>query len=131
VSGKPVVDGTVCGTDLVCRSGACVACVDGAACVPSAATCHTGKLSCGTTPSCIDAGGTADDGTRCGIDMVCSSAVCVGCVEGQVCMTGGECYYPITWSCSQGPICDVYVNYPDGAPCASGHGTCWNGDCRG
>jgi hypothetical protein len=131
-AGKAALDGTVCGTDLVCQGGACVACADGASCVPDAAPCHQGRLSCGATPSCADAGETAADGTVCGVDEVCSYGSCVYCVEGQICQTGGPCYYQSRQTCSQGPYClNQLGNFPDGSTCVDQGkvGTCLAGEC--
>ncbi|MCA9668476.1 MAG: carboxypeptidase regulatory-like domain-containing protein, partial [Myxococcales bacterium] len=49
-------DGTSCGTDLVCNTGACVQCRSGASCQPSGKPCNNGALDCSTgTPTCVDA----------------------------------------------------------------------------
>jgi hypothetical protein len=130
----PVPNGTVCGTDQVCQTGACVACADGAPCVPDTTACHKGRLSCGTTPACVDTGAIADDGTVCGVDEVCSgTSGCIGCVEGEICQTGGACYYQSRLSCAQGPIClNQLGNFPDGSTCVDRHGnqgTCESGQC--
>jgi hypothetical protein len=131
-SGKKVVNGTACGAGLVCQGGACVACVDGDPCVPDTATCHAGQLSCGPKTTCVDTGATADDGTTCAVDHVCSYGACQHCVEGEICQTGGPCYYQSRMSCSQGPYClNLLGNFPDGSTCVD-HGqigTCESGEC--
>lgn len=129
----PVPDGTACGGARVCRAGACVACVEGAPCAPSEARCAQGRLGCGATPSCVAEAGSADDGTVCGADQVCSRGTCVACVEGEVCQTGGPCYYHSRLSCAQGPMClNQLGNFPDGATCQirpGQLGTCLDGEC--
>jgi hypothetical protein len=127
-AGVAVLDGTVCGVNQACRTGACVACVEGAPCVPRPVTCNQGHLACGPTPTCVDTGAGAADGTVCGVQEVCSNASCAPCVEGEVCMTGGPCYSQSRMSCAHGPMCDQLTVFPDGTPC--GGGTCQDGVCR-
>src|SRR5450631_35556 len=57
-------DGTSCGTGMVCQTGQCTACQNGAACTPSANACHQGALACATgIPQCTDKGTLVAAGT--------------------------------------------------------------------
>ena len=65
-AGGNAPDGTGCGTNQVCNTGACVTCQAGMSCTPNN-PCHTGALSCATgTPLCSDTGSNLPDGTGCG-----------------------------------------------------------------
>ena len=69
-------NGTPCGTNMLCASGACSICRPAAACKPSN-PCHTGTTSCLTAaPVCEDTGTPVADGTTCGTNMVSTSGRC-------------------------------------------------------
>lgn len=77
------VDGTACGSGLVCSAGACTAtCTAGLACTPStpADTCRTYVTTCSSTltqAACTPAGVVAD-GTACNGTSVCQGGTCLG-----------------------------------------------------
>lgn len=72
-------DGTSCGSGLVCRSGTCQRCDQGAPCTPTTPACHAGHLDCSTgTGVCVDDGTPSIDGIPCGVSgRVCSAGACV------------------------------------------------------
>ena len=62
---KAVADGTICGSNMVCKSGSCVACAANVQCTPTGQQCHTGLTSCATgTSVCVDMGNVQDN-TAC------------------------------------------------------------------
>jgi len=59
-------NGTSCGANEVCSSGACVGCVADAGCTPTTALCDLGTTSCTTGAStCVDLGPKIVSGTTC------------------------------------------------------------------
>jgi hypothetical protein len=104
-------DGTSCGADQVCSSGACVGCVESAACTP-ADVCHTGIQSCSAGPVCNDTGDPAPNGSNCGVDQACTDGVCT-CVSGPsetcqpiVCNTAAIACDTGSPVCTQTPVSD-------------------------
>jgi hypothetical protein len=78
-----VADGTACGTNMICSSGACVPCAAGGACTPTN-PCHQGKLEGCSGQTCVDTGAAAVDGTTCGpagSGMTCTAGNCT-CAAG-------------------------------------------------
>lgn len=70
-------DGTSCGTNQVCAAGACIACTEGASCIPAANPCHKGVVNCATgAPLCTDTLAVGDDGAACGPDLTCKAGLC-------------------------------------------------------
>lgn len=96
-----LVDGTSCGTNLVCKAGACTTCKAGLACTPGN-PCHTGTTSCATGASvCIDSAANAPDGVACGSGLFCNAGVCGACAEGAACAPANACHTGTT-SCATG-----------------------------
>src|SRR5262249_29819758 len=125
-----VPDGTACGPNQTCLSGACVMCVAGATCSPSPGNpCVTGVTSCATgMPTCTQTG-QAPNGTACGANQVCNAGTCVACTAGLACTPGGNVCQVGTTSCSSGtPTCVASGNAPNGTACGAGK-TCNNGVC--
>ena len=74
----------------------------------------------------------AADGTVCSANHVCSNGACTYCVEGELCQTGGPCYYDSLSSCSHGVYCfNLRGNFPDGSTCVDGGtvGHCESAQC--
>jgi len=88
-TGSPANDGTSCGTNLVCKGGACVTCTAGTSCNPNNDPCHVGQTSCATGVQTCDPTGNAPDTTPCGTNMACKSGACV-CAAGTT-TCGGAC----------------------------------------
>lgn len=60
-----------------CTAGACIACQNGNACVPTN-PCHKGTLNCATNPpTCNDSNTNATDGLACGDSKSCISGACL------------------------------------------------------
>jgi Notch-like protein len=75
--------GTMCGPGMVCKEGACGACLDGDSCGPAASPCHQGVLRCGAgTPECMDTGANAPNGKSCAPGKVCTDGACLPCAGG-------------------------------------------------
>lgn len=124
-----VPEGTMCGTNMVCSTGACVPCTNGAACAP-ANPCHTGTLSCGGgAPTCTDSGTSVSDGQTCATDKVCYQGACVDCRAGTSCQVSGKpCRSGVT-SCNTGQaVCQETGNAENGTTCDTGK-VCSNGSC--
>ena len=86
-SGSNQPDGTVCGTNLVCRAGSCVSCTAGQACQPTN-PCKNGTTSC-TTGSMVCAETTNKGaGTLCGAGQSYSGGVLT---LPAMCTAGGTC----------------------------------------
>ena len=132
------VDGQSCGNGQVCNTGQCVACGQGNTCTPSANVCHAGAIDCASgAPICKDTGGLANDGTKCGVDKVCSLGSCVLCEAGAACTPANPCHAG-QLDCSSGsPVCQDTGDAMDGTVCGSdqvcNQGTCSackaGGDC--
>jgi len=70
-------DGTGCGTNLVCRAGACVPCAEGNSCEAATNRCKLGFVSCSSGfPVCTE-GANKPDGTSCGPGDACRAGACV------------------------------------------------------
>ncbi len=97
---QPAVDGTTCGTDLVCFAGSCGPCVNGNTCTTSSGgACVVGVTSCATgNDVCLPTAGRVPDGTTCALDEVCDSGSCIACVD------GGACAYAPASSCHKGRL---------------------------
>src|SRR4051812_4670596 len=96
-----VSDGQTCGTDRVCRQGACMDCRAGQDCVPTGQLCRIGITSCNTgTAVCIDSGNAAN-GKDCGTGKVCSNGSCLACSAGTACVPTNPCHKG-TLSCGAG-----------------------------
>jgi len=83
-----LVDGTFCGSGLICNAGACIACSPGNPC-SSGNACWVSEMTCDNgVPSCVPIA-SFTDGTYCGNNMVCESGNCVsGCGDGGVLRSG-------------------------------------------
>jgi len=124
--------GTKCGSDKVCASGECVACVVGEACDPEGEPCKKGVLACSKGPVCNPTT-SKDAGTECGTGKVCDSgAICQDCVQDGPCVPSDATCHTGTQDCKNGPICnDSELSAPDGGVCM-GPGTynfCKAGEC--
>jgi hypothetical protein len=121
-----VPNGTTCGTNRVCNSGACVACAAGGACTPTN-PCHTGTLACTTgAPTCQDTGTSVANGTSCGVNQVCRTGSCVPCIAGVACTPVDPCKLGVT-SCATGAsVCATSGNRPVGTLCGAAQ-SCTNG----
>lgn len=65
------------GTYNFCTAGACAACQNGNACVPTN-PCHKGTFNCATNPpTCNDSNTNATDGLACGDGKSCISGACL------------------------------------------------------
>jgi alpha-tubulin suppressor-like RCC1 family protein len=124
-----VKDGIGCGSGMVCASGACKACTDGASCVPTNA-CNQGKLSCSGTVTCVDQQVPITDGSSCGTDQVCSAGTCISCKVGQSCtLPASEPCRTGATTCNTGqPVCVESGNVTNGNSCGSGM-VCSDGAC--
>lgn len=121
-----VANGTDCGAGQVCNAGVCGDCVDGQACTPSEA-CRVGQIDCSSgSPVCQETG-NLDNGTGCGVDMVCNNGSCESCEAGAAC-SPGVCRVGLT-SCSTGvQVCQETGNAGNGSSCGTNM-VCYNGAC--
>lgn len=120
-------NGSVCGDGMVCRGGACVACMAGLPCVPSN-PCHAGSTVCAPTLSCSDTDTGITNGTSCGSDKVCSGGDCNSCTVGIACQPTDPCKAGNT-ACSTGTAtCVASGNKTNGTPCGTNM-VCTNGSC--
>jgi hypothetical protein len=112
-------NGTMCGANMVCSAGSCVACTPGV-CTPTN-PCHTGMLTCSTgSPVCTDSGQNQPDGTACGANLVCRTGACVACVANQPCQPTNPCKNGAT-SCATGvSVCVETTNKGAGTLCGAG-----------
>jgi hypothetical protein len=123
-------DGSACGTDLVCRSGACNTCVANAACTP-ANPCHGGRIACGTgLPVCVDQNTDVAAGAICGANQVCDGAgTCVACVANAACTPVNPCHAGAIGCATGAPVCgDTQVALSNGTACGTGQ-VCNGGSC--
>lgn len=123
-------NGTACGTDQVCRDGACVACLANQACDPGI-ECHRGVTSCATGSStCLDAG-NAVDGLSCGTDHVCFQGSCTTCVAGVSCTPPTQLCHVGETSCATGQSACVSTGIfvADNTPCGALR-ICRTGECE-
>ncbi len=122
-AGTNVSDGSSCGTNLVCKAGACTTCKAGPACTPANA-CHVGATSCSTGVSvCVDTAVNAPNGLGCGTNLFCNAGACGACTEGASCTPaapGAACHLGTT-SCSTGAaVCvDTGAAAPAGRSCGT------------
>jgi hypothetical protein len=110
-NGMSIPDGTMCGTNLVCRSGACVSCIAGQACQPTN-PCKNGLTSCMTgVQTCMESGNKTP-GTPCGAGQSCANgtltlpAMCTAagaCAAAMMQCTSGACN-PSGTDCSTCPV---------------------------
>ena len=122
-------DGAPCGTNMVCRAGACAACTPGLTCTPTN-PCHKGTTSCSTGQStCVDNGENLTNGTACGTNQVCSSGVCGVCTAGTTCTPSNVCHKGAT-SCSTGTstCIDNGQSVANGTTCGTDQ-VCNGGNC--
>src|SRR5262245_27205161 len=127
-------DGTSCGQDKVCKTGACMTCAAGTVCATNpGGPCKLGVVTCGASASggCMD-GESAGAGVACGSGMVCNgNGQCVACMAGQSCNTnpGAPCKTGVV-DCAMGsPRCLDTGNTAAGTTCGTnlvcnGTGTC-------
>jgi len=111
-------------------AGATGNCTEGDACVPDAAPCNAGTISCASgSPVCTDTGKAADDGTACGTDKVCSSGTCTACKVGSDCLPDpkNSCATG-KMACSGGPACVSNGDAADGTNCGTNK-VCSGGTC--
>jgi hypothetical protein len=130
--GTAAKNGTSCGTNMVCNSGACASCTANTVCTPSNA-CHVGKTTCDTGVSvCTDTNQPQQNNTQCtGTDKcnasyTCQSGTCTGaapikCTALDSCHQAGTCA-PATGVCSN-------PNQPDTTPCGTNM-ACTSGKCQ-
>jgi hypothetical protein len=119
-SGTNQADGTVCGTNLVCKTGSCLSCTAGQACQPTNA-CKTGATSCATGASvCVEIGNKGA-GTLCGAGQSCANGVLT---LPAMCNATGVCG-AATMQCTNG--CNTAGT--DCANCPAGQTSCPAG-CR-
>ncbi len=127
----PEPNGTACAKDggNVCNGGACVACAQGASCVPSG-SCWQATNSCSSGSAvCADAGPVAD-GTSCGTNMWCAGGTCAACqVDAGCAPAGNPCHIGKVTACTGGtPTCtDQGTTESDGYACPGG--ICVAGGC--
>jgi hypothetical protein len=122
-----VQNGTGCGTNQVCSSGACVACTVGLACAPTN-PCHAGFTSCSPTITCADSGANLANGASCGTNKVCNEGMCNACTSGTSCQPNNPCHTGAT-SCVTGTsVCADVGNRPNGTNCGMNQ-VCNNGMC--
>jgi len=104
VDGAAKANGTTCGTNQVCNTGACVSCTANVACTGQPdAICHVGVTNCSTgTSTCVN-GAALSNGTACGSNLVCDNGACVACTAGAACTTNPDplCHNGVT-SCATG-----------------------------
>lgn len=129
-SAAPMPDGTSCGAQSICQAGECAACAEGMGCVPSAAPCHKGTLSCKSRPECVDSGAQALDGTSCGANQVCKAGACAACVVGRSCAVPGNPCHTGATACDTGSeVCvDKGQNAANGTGCGQDK-VCSAGSC--
>jgi len=119
-SGMSQPDGTMCGMNLVCKTGMCVSCTAGQACQPTN-PCRTGVVSCATgAPVCME-NGNKGAGAQCGPPQSCSGGVVT--MQG-ACTATGTCNATMM-QCPSG--CNATGT--DCATCPNGQTSCPMG-CR-
>ena len=117
-SGSALVNGTVCGTNMVCSNGTCVPCTPGTSCQPSN-PCRTGATSCVTGASVCAETGNQPNGTSCGMNKVCNAGACVICTPGGACNPPANPCHNGTLTCMTGTqtCADSGTNVTDGTSC--------------
>jgi hypothetical protein len=128
-----LANGTSCGTNMVCKAGACVACTAGTACTYSTA-CHAGVISCSTGSAvCVD-NGAAQDGTACtGSNLclqtyTCKGGTCTGS-NAVTCPSSGACYQAPTCNTTSGACSSAQVTNGTACGAAGANMVCENGSC--
>jgi hypothetical protein len=127
-TGANVANGAMCGTNLFCSNGNCLACTPGSTCSPDN-PCKTGGTSCETgTSQCLESGNQRD-GTSCGEGRVCQNGICRACGDGMPCTPANKCHRG-QLSCATGrPVCmDIGSNVMNGTACGTNL-SCSNGLC--
>jgi hypothetical protein len=90
--GTNQANGTVCGSDAVCKDGECQDCEAEASCEIEDNPCRVGTITCGTgSPVCTESG-NVPNGEVCGDAMVCDEGVCGECVDGASCTPDDPCH---------------------------------------
>jgi hypothetical protein len=125
--------GVECDTGKVCDSAAtCVACVQDAACEPSANECHQGKQDCTLGPICNDTTIPVTDGVSCTGQAAynfCSNGICAACQNGNACTPANVCHKGTLTCSTTPPTCtDAQTNVTDGVACGDGK-SCIAGAC--
>ena len=112
-------DGTSCGVNQVCLSGACVGCVAGTTCSPTN-SCHVGTISCASgAPACIDTTASLADGAPCSGGGTCAAGQCSRCVPGPSCTPANPCHEGLL-SCGTPSVClDTDAGRPAGGSCGA------------
>ena len=126
---SPLGDGTTCGSNAICNSGACEVCAAGVACTPSN-PCHAGAVACRAgVSSCVDTGNAIANGAACGFDQVCDGGSCVTCYAGASCRSSNACHVGV-YSCATGVQACLDTGTPsfDGTSCGADK-VCRSGLC--
>ncbi|MGA8892725.1 MAG: fibronectin type III domain-containing protein [Anaeromyxobacteraceae bacterium] len=121
-TGFALVDGSTCGTDLVCFAGACIACTQDAACTSTNACTATATYECSSGAAVCTDRTFQPPGFSCGGGLVCSAAgACDACSEGATCAPTNPCALAGTTSCASGsPVCVDAGLKPVGTSCGAG-----------
>lgn len=117
-TGRPQANGTVCGTNRVCREGQCGDCAAGSDCAITGRPCRVGTVSCSTGETVCTESDNRPNGTSCGAGMVCQAGACVACQDDATCTPANPCHAG-TLDCSSGSaVCmDRGTNLPPGTSC--------------
>jgi hypothetical protein len=122
-------DGTACGSNMLCFSGTCSACMAGVACQTNSDQCRNGITVCDPV-GCMNS--TAKNpGASCGTGQVCSAAgTCIPCATGANCTTntGYPCKKGAIVCGTGAPQCLDDVSAPDGTSCGTDK-VCKTGTC--
>jgi hypothetical protein len=121
-TGQSLMDGTMCGTNQVCRLGMCVSCVAGQTCQPTN-PCKYGMTACNTGTSVCVENGNKPVGTMCGAAQSCTNGVKT---SAQMCNASQQCLATTT-TCPSGG-CNTAGT--DCASCAAGETACPGVGCR-
>ena len=119
-TGQSVSDGTTCGANLVCKGGACVACVANQPCQPTN-PCKNGATSCATGVSVCVETTNKGAGTLCGAGQSCAGGVVT---LPAMCNANGACM-AATMACPAGTPCNTAGT--DCATCPTGQTSCPTG----
>ena len=113
-------NGTVCGTDMVCRGGSCGACTEGMACDVTGKPCRVGSIVCTTgAPVCTESD-NKPNGTMCGTGMVCQVGTCATCQAGGACTPTNRCHTGTLVCSGAAPTCtDTNTNVTAGTACGT------------
>lgn len=128
-SATPLANGSPCGTNQVCNSGACVSCTSNAVCSPQNNSCLIGYIDCSSGTSVCTQSGVAANGTDCGSGQVCNNGTCGACTTGATCNPSGNVCQTGTTSCASGSSqCMNATNVADGTTCGNNQ-VCYQGTC--